>query len=186
MKTLSLLLSIAALAGVIGLPPVAGAAPAGAATTGTEATDPAASQAMGQATSQASSRATAPAAKCAGTQVVRADYLRRFGGSPVVGRIRVRKDSCSRYWAEVTMYQRMPPHAAATAYLTRYDADGKVTRWSCADGGATVVGSGQTTCRSPKIGSAGGADTFVASAQELHDGGGGYARVSWGQTVRTR
>lgn len=170
MKILSLLLSAAALAGGIGPPPAADAAPASAVAIGTEAP----------------TAATVPEAECAGGQVVEAVYLRRFGGSPVVGRIRVRKDDCSRYWAEVTMYRRIPAHAVATAYLTRYEADGKVTRWSCADGGTKTAGAGETTCRSPKIGSTGSVDTFVASAQELHDGGAGYARVSWGQTDRTR
>lgn len=170
MKILSVVLSTAALAAMAGPPAPAGAAPEDAAAI----------------SATALRQVVVPDDDCTGAQVVDAVYLRRFGGSPVMGRIRVRKDSCSRYWAEVSMYRRIPANAIATAYLTRYAADGTVTRWSCADGGTKPVVTGQTICRSPKILATGQNTTFVASAVEWHDGGGGYARVSWGQTGRTR
>jgi hypothetical protein len=132
-------------------------------------------------------RAVPPGVNCSGGEVVSAASVRRFGGSPVVGSIQLRRDSCSRYWAQVLMDDQMPPNAMAVAYLVRYRGGKKSSTLSCdSHGGTGRVLPGQTTCRTPKVTSTGGEVTFIASAHELHNGGGGYTRVSWGQTRRMR
>ena len=161
MKTLSVLLSTAGLAG-FGV-----AVPATAAHAATTA--PAAST----------------AASCPGAKVIAAGHLRRFGGSPVVGSVQLKRDSCSRHWGELTMYYPLPQHAFATAYLIRYQG-GTTAALSCASvGGSGRINPGGTTCRTPLITDTSGQLSFVASGHE-YNGGHGWARVSWGQTAKVR
>jgi hypothetical protein len=126
-------------------------------------------------------------AACSGGDVVSAAYVRRFGDAPAVGAIQLRRDSCSRYWAVVIMYDALPANALASAYLTRYDGSTAGTTWSCdSSGGTDPVLPGQTNCRTPKVKSTSGSQTFLALGYEWNNGGGGYTKVSWGQTARTR
>jgi hypothetical protein len=134
--------------------------------------------------------ALAPAAEaaesCGSPKIVSAAYLRRFGGTPVVGSIQLKRDSCHRYWGELYMYEPMPANTFATAYLTRFGGSGAESTFSCdSDGGTGRVRKGDTRCRTPKITGSDGDFTFVASGHEYH-GGSGWAKVSWGQTARTR
>ena len=57
----------------------------------------------------------ASAASCSGSVLVSAGYVRLFGGSPVVGSIQLRRDSCHRYWGQLTMYE---PTTAITVPAT--------------------------------------------------------------------
>jgi hypothetical protein len=126
------------------------------------------------------------AAVCGTPKIVSAAYLRRFGGSPVVGAVQLRRDDCSRYWGELTMYEKMPKNAFATAFITKLK-DGSTVTWSCDSGGGNGrVTENQTTCHTPKIAASDTEIRLIASAHEYHGGNGGWARVSWGQTPATR
>src|SRR6266511_3535145 len=81
------------------------------------------------------------AAACSGSVLVSADYVRLFGGSPVVGSIQLRRDSCHRYWGQIIMYEPMKADTFAIAYIMKYtngrrsqpiscDAPGGNGRWS--------------------------------------------------------
>lgn len=126
------------------------------------------------------------AAVCGTPKIVSAAYLRRFGGSPVVGAVQLRRDDCSRYWGDLTMYEKMPKNAFATAFITKLK-DGSSVTWSCdSAGGNGRVTENQTTCHTPKIAASDTEIRLIASAHEYHGGNGGWARVSWGQTPATR
>ena len=125
-------------------------------------------------------------ATCGAPKIVSAAYLRRFGGSPVVGAVQLRRDDCSRYWGNLTMYEKMPKNAFATAFITKLK-DGDSVTWSCdSAGGNGRVTENQTTCYTPKIAASDTEIRLIASAHEYHGGNGGWARVSWGQTPATR
>ncbi|HYU83165.1 MAG TPA: hypothetical protein VEK80_00050 [Kribbellaceae bacterium] len=133
----------------------------------------------------------APAAdavsSCHGSVLVSADYVRMFGGSPVVGSIQLRRDSCYRYWGQVIMYEPMKPNTFAIAYIMKYTDGRRGKPISCdARGGNGRVTAGQTTCRTPKISARSGDIKLVASGHEFQNGGNGWTRISWGQTRTTR
>ncbi|HZO64380.1 MAG TPA: hypothetical protein VFB74_05210 [Kribbellaceae bacterium] len=131
--------------------------------------------------------APAAAAACSGSALVSANYVRLFGGSPVVGAIQLRRDSCYRYWGVITMYEPMKANTFAIAYIIKYTSGRKGKPISCdASGGNGRVVRGQTTCRTPKLGGRPSNITFVASGHEFQNGGGGWTRISWGQTRRMR
>jgi hypothetical protein len=131
--------------------------------------------------------APAPVARCTGSALVSADYVRLFGGSPVVGSIQLRRDSCYRYWGQIIMYEPMKANTFAIAYIIKY-TNGKAGKpISCdARGGNGRVVKGQTTCHTPRIAGRSSTLKFVASGHEFQNGGGGWTRISWGQTKRTR
>lgn len=134
----------------------------------------------------AAARSGNAAVVCGTPKIVSAAYLRRFGGSPVVGAVQLRRDDCSRYWGELTMYEKMPKNAFATAFITKLK-DGSSVTWSCdSAGGNGRVTENQTTCHTPKIAASDTEIRLIASAHEYHGGNGGWARVSWGQTPATR
>jgi hypothetical protein len=131
--------------------------------------------------------APAAAAACSGSALVSANYVRLFGGSPVVGAIQLRRDSCYRYWGVITMYEPMRANTFAIAYIIKYTSGRKGKPISCdASGGNGRVVRGQTTCRTPKLSGRPSNITFVASGHEFQNGGGGWTRISWGQTRRMR
>jgi hypothetical protein len=130
---------------------------------------------------------SAAAAGCSGSVLVSAGYVRLFGGSPVVGSIQLRRDSCHRYWGQVVMYEPMKSNTFAIAYIVKY-TNGKAGKpISCdARGGNGRVVKGQTTCHTPRISGQAGNVRMAASGHEFQNGGGGWTRISWGQTRRTR
>jgi hypothetical protein len=130
---------------------------------------------------------SAAAAGCSGSVLVSAGYVRLFGGSPVVGSIQLRRDSCHRYWGQVIMYEPMKSNTFAIAYIVKY-TNGKAGKpISCdARGGNGRVVKGQTTCHTPRISGKAGSVRMAASGHEFQNGGGGWTRISWGQTRRTR
>jgi hypothetical protein len=130
---------------------------------------------------------SAAAAGCSGSVLVSAGYVRLFGGSPVVGSIQLRRDSCHRYWGQVIMYEPMKSKTFAIAYIVKY-TNGKAGKpISCdARGGNGRVVKGQTTCHTPRISGKAGNVRMAASGHEFQNGGGGWTRISWGQTRRTR
>jgi hypothetical protein len=124
---------------------------------------------------------------CSGSVLVSADYVRLFGGSPVVGSIQLRRDSCYRYWGQIIMYEPMKPNTFAIAYIMKYTGGRRSDPISCdAPGGNGRVVEGQTTCRTPKISARNGDIKLVASGHEFQNGGNGWTRISWGQTRQTR
>lgn len=134
----------------------------------------------------AAARSGNAVAACGSPRIVSAAYLRRFGGSPVVGAVQLRRDDCSRYWGDLTMYEKMPKNAFATAFITKLK-DGSTVTWSCdSAGGNGRVTENQTTCYTPKIAASDTEIRLIASAHEYHGGNGGWAKVSWGQTPATR
>jgi hypothetical protein len=138
------------------------------------------------AVAQAAVPAAPAKATCSGVKIISAAYLRRFGGSPVVGSIQLRRDSCSRYWGVLIMYDPLPANAFATAYLIRYRGATAAATLSCDSAGGTGrIRPRGTTCRTPLVTDPGGSLRFIASGHEYH-GGNGWARVSWGQTARVR
>lgn len=168
MKTLAVAAGTAGLS-VVGLAVTAPAAPA--------------TDVPGPGRAPAASASTA----CTGSALVSADYVRLFGGSPVTGAIQLRRDSCYRYWGEITMYEPMKADTFAIAYIIKYTSGSKGSPISCdAPGGNGRVVKGQTTCRTPRIDGSAGNLTFIASGHEFQNGGSGWTRVSWGQTRRLR
>jgi hypothetical protein len=127
------------------------------------------------------------AASCSGARSIASAQIFRDNRPPGWGDIRLVRDDCSQYWAEVTMDSRLPRYALSSAYLVQYGGsnDGRVL--SCdSSGGTGAVIAGQRTCRTPKVRSLDTSATFVALAREFHDYGGGYEKISENQTARTR
>jgi hypothetical protein len=127
------------------------------------------------------------AANCSGARSISSAQIFRDHKPPGWGDVRLIRDNCSQYWAEVTMDSRLPRYALTSAYLIQYGGsnDGRVL--SCdSNGGTGAVVAGQRTCRTPKVKSLDGSTTFAAMAREFHDYGGGYEKISENQTERTR
>lgn len=157
MKTLGILLSTAGLAGVGAI--ALTAVPAEAATTAT----------------------------CSGARSITSAPMLRDNKPPSWGTVRLVRDSCSQYWAEISMASRMPANARANAFLVQYGGsnDGRVLSCDSSGGNGAVI-TGQRTCRTPKVKSTDGGVTFVAVGREYHNYGGGYQEISRGSTSRTR
>jgi hypothetical protein len=157
MKTLGILLSTAGLAG-------AGAfglstAPAEAATTAT----------------------------CSGARSIASAPMLRDHKPPSWGTIRLVRDSCSQYWAEITMASPVVANAKANAFLVQYGGNNSGRVLSCdSSGGNGAVIQGQRTCRTPKVKATSGSVTFAAVGREYHNYGGGYREISENSTKRTR
>jgi hypothetical protein len=160
MKTLGILLSTAGLAGV-GLIALS-AVPAEAAV-------------------------TAVAASCSGATSISSAPMLRDHQPPSWGTIRLVRDSCSQYWAEITMASPLVANAKANAFLVQYGGgnDGRVLSCDSSGGNGSVI-QGQRTCRTPKIKATSGSITFAAIGREYHNYGGGYQEISENATKRTR
>ncbi|MGW6276692.1 hypothetical protein [Kribbella sp. NPDC055071] len=161
MKTLGFLLSTAGLAGVGAF--ALAASPALAATTG-----------------------PAAEAACTGRSIASAPMLRN-NQPPSWGTVRLVRDNCSNYWAEISMASTVVANAKANAYLVQYGGsnDGRVL--SCDDsGGNGAVIAGQRTCHTGKVKATSGSITFAAIGREFHNYGSGYVEISENATKRTR
>jgi hypothetical protein len=127
------------------------------------------------------------AANCSGARSISSAQIFRDHRPPGWGDIRLIRDDCSQYWAEVTMDSRLPRYALTSAYLVQYGGSNNGRVLSCdTNGGTGAVVAGQRTCRTPKVRSLDTSTTFVALAREFHDYGGGYEKISENQTARTR
>jgi hypothetical protein len=127
------------------------------------------------------------AAKCPGATSISSASILRDDRPPTWGRVRLVRDSCSQYWAEVTMNPRLGKNAKANAYLVQHGGSNAGRVLSCdSSGGNGAVIAGQRTCRTPRIKSTDGGVTFVAIAREFHNYGGGYEEISENATSRTR
>ncbi|MDX6253557.1 MAG: hypothetical protein QOF10_6917 [Kribbellaceae bacterium] len=127
------------------------------------------------------------AANCSGARSISSAQIFRDHRPPGWGDVRLIRDNCSQYWAEVTMDSRLPKYALASAYLVQYGGSNNGRALSCdSSGGTGAVVAGQRTCRTPKVRSLDTSATFVAVAREFHDYGGGYEKISDNQTDRTR
>ncbi|MFG1624915.1 hypothetical protein [Kribbella sp. NPDC049227] len=157
MKTLSILLSTAGLAGVGAI--ALAATPAQA----------------------------AEAATCSGARSISSAPMLRDHQPPSWGTIRLVRDNCYQYWAEVTMVSKMPANAKANAYLVQYGGanSGRVLSCDSSGGNGSVI-QGQRTCRTPKVRATAGSITFTAIGREYHNYGGGYEEISENATSRTR
>ena len=157
MKTLSILLSTAGLAGVGAI--ALAATPAQA----------------------------AEAATCSGARSISSAPMLRDHKPPSWGTIRLVRDNCYQYWAEVTMVSKMPANAKANAFLVQYGGanSGRVLSCDSSGGNGSVI-QGQRTCRTPKVKATAGSITFTAIGREYHNYGGGYEEISENATKRTR
>lgn len=160
MKTLGILLSTAGLAGVGAF--ALSAAPAEAATTATTAT-------------------------CSGATSIASAPMLRNHKPPSWGTVRLVRDSCYQYWAEITMASKVVANAKANAFLVQYGGSNSGRVLSCdSSGGNGAVIQGQRTCRTPKVKALSGSITFAAIGREYHNYGGGYEEISENVTRRTR
>ena len=157
MKTLGILLSTAGLAGV-GLLTFAAAAPAQAAET----------------------------ASCSGARSIASAPMLRDHKPPSWGTVRLVRDNCSQYWAEISMASPVVANAKANAFVVQYGGgnNGRVLSCDSSGGNGSVI-QGQRTCRTPKI-KGGSGITFAAIGREYHNYGGGYEEISENATKRTR
>ena len=106
---------------------------------------------------------------------------------PSWGTIRLVRDSCYQYWAEITMASPLVANAKANAFLVQSGGgnDGRVLSCDSGGGNGTVL-TGQRTCRTPKVRSTDGDITFASIGREYHNYGGGYEEISENATKRTR
>jgi hypothetical protein len=126
-------------------------------------------------------------ANCPGARTISSAQIFRDNKPPGWGDIRLKRDSCSQYWAEARMDSRLPQYALTSAYLIQSGGsnDGRVL--SCdSTGGNGAVRPGERTCRTPKVKSLDGSTTFAAMAREFHNYGGGYQKISENRTARRR
>jgi len=129
----------------------------------------------------------AEAATCSGARSISSAPMLRDHRPPSWGTIRLVRDSCSQYWAEITMASRLPANAKANAFLVQYGGSNNGRVLSCdSSGGNGAVIQGQRTCRTPKIKATAGSITFAAVGREYHNYGGGYEEISANSTSRTR
>jgi hypothetical protein len=157
MKTLGILLSTAGLAGV-GVLTFAAAAPAQA----------------------------AEAASCSGARSIASAPMLRDHKPPSWGTVRLVRDNCSQYWAEISMASPVVANAKANAFVVQTGGGNHGRVLSCdSSGGNGSVIQGQRTCRTPKI-KGGSGITFAAIGREYHNYGGGYEEISENATKRTR
>jgi hypothetical protein len=129
----------------------------------------------------------AEAATCSGARSIASAPMLRDHQPPRWGTVRVVRDSCFRYWAEITMFSRVPANAKANAYLVQYGGanDGRVLSCDSSGGNGSVI-KGQRTCRTPKVKATAGSINFAAIGREFHNYGGGYEEISENATSRTR
>ncbi|WP_433166868.1 hypothetical protein [Kribbella sp. CA-247076] len=126
-------------------------------------------------------------AACSGARSIASAPMLRDHKPPSWGTVRLVRDSCYRYWAEVTMASPLPANAKANAYLVQYGGGSNGRVLSCdSSGGNGAVVKGQRTCRTPKVKATAGSITFVAIGREFHNYGGGYEEISENATSRTR
>jgi hypothetical protein len=129
--------------------------------------------------------AQAAEAACTGRSIASAPMLRDHR-PPSWGTIRLVRDSCSQYWAEITMASPVVANAKANAFLVQYGGSNNGRSLSCdSSGGNGAVVQGQRTCRTPKV-KGGSGITFAAVGREYHNYGGGYEEISENATKRTR
>jgi hypothetical protein len=126
-------------------------------------------------------------ANCSGARSISSAQIFRDHKPPGWGDVRLIRDNCSQYWAEVTMDAKVPAYALTSAYLMQYGGSNNGRALSCdSSGGTGAVLAGQRTCRTPKVRSLDTSTTFVAVAREFHDYGGGFEQISENKTARTR
>ena len=157
MKTLGILLSTAGLAG------------------------------MGAIALAATPAQAAEAATCSGARSISSAPVMRDHRPPSWGTVRLVRNSCYQYWAEVTMASRTPANARVNAYLVQHGGanSGRVLSCDSRGGNGSVI-RGQRMCRTPKVKATAGSITFAAIGREFHNYGGGYEEISENATSRTR
>ena len=157
MKTLSILLSTAALAG------------------------------LGAIALAATPAEAARSANCSGARSIASAPMLRDHQPPSWGTVRLVRDNCSQYWAEISMSSTVVANARANAYLVQYGGANSGRVLSCdSRGGNGAVIRGQRTCRTPKVKATSGSVRFAAIGREFHNYGGGYKEISKNATTRTR
>jgi hypothetical protein len=126
-------------------------------------------------------------ANCSGATSIASAPMLRNHQPPSWGTIRLVRDSCSQYWAEITMASPIVANAKANAFLVQSGGgnNGRVLSCDSSGGNGSVI-QGQRTCRTPKVKATSGSITFTAVGREFHNYGGGYEEISENSTRRTR
>jgi hypothetical protein len=129
----------------------------------------------------------ATAASCSGARSIASAPMLRNHQPPSWGTVRLVRDSCYQYWAEITMASPLVANAKANAFLVQYGGgnNGRVLSCDSSGGNGSVI-QGQRTCRTPKVKATAGSITFAAIGREYHNYGGGYEKISENLTKRTR
>ncbi|MEU8222109.1 hypothetical protein [Kribbella sp. NPDC048915] len=131
--------------------------------------------------------AAATAANCSGAKSIASAPMLRDHRPPSWGTVRLVRDSCYQYWAEISMASPVVANAKANAFLVQYGGNNSGRVLSCdSSGGNGAVIEGQRTCRTPKVRATSGSITFAAIGREYHNYGGGYREISENSTKRTR
>jgi len=129
----------------------------------------------------------ATAVTCSGARSISSAPILRDHKPPSWGKVRLVRDSCSQYWAEISVASQMPANARANVYLVQYGGANGGRVLSCdSSGGNGAVITGQRTCRTPKVRSTDTGVTFASIGREFHNYGGGYEEISETATSRTR
>jgi hypothetical protein len=129
----------------------------------------------------------ATAVTCSGARSISSAPILRDNRPPSWGKIRLVRDSCSQYWAEISMASPLPANAHANAFLVQYGGANSGRVLSCdSSGGNGAVLTSQRTCRTPKVRSTAGGVKFASIGREYHNYGGGYEEISENSTSRTR
>jgi hypothetical protein len=164
MKTLGILLSTAGLAGTGAF--ALAATPAFAA---------------------APSRPTEAVTACSGARSIASAPMLRNHKPPSWGTVRLVRDNCSQFWAEITMASAVVANAKANAFLVQYGGanNGRVLSCDSSGGNGSVI-QGQRTCRTPKVKASAGSITFAAIGREYQNFGSGFQEISENATKRTR
>ncbi|MEV6285854.1 hypothetical protein [Kribbella sp. NPDC051770] len=126
-------------------------------------------------------------ANCPGARPISSAQIFRDGKPPGWGDIKLMRDNCSQYWAEVSMDAKLPKYAMTTAILVQTGGTNNGRTLTCDSGGGTgAVVAGQRTCRTPKVKSGDTSTTFTAIAREYRNFGSGWDKISENRTARTR
>ena len=127
------------------------------------------------------------AANCPGARTISSAQIFRDNKPPGWGDVRLIRDNCSQYWAEVVMDAKLPSYAMTSAYLVQTGGSNNGRMLSCdSSGGTGAVVAGQRTCRTPKVKSRDTSTTFTAVAREFRNFGSGWDKISENRTARTR
>lgn len=129
----------------------------------------------------------AKSADCSGARSIASAAMLRDHVPPSWGTVRLVRNNCSQYWAEISMSSKVVANAKANAFLVQHGGANSGRVLSCdSSGGNGAVIKGQRTCRTPKIKATAGGITFAAIGREYHNYGGGYVEISENSTTRAR
>src|SRR4051812_23373052 len=106
--------------------------------------------ALALATTSVQPAQAAEAANCSGARSIASAPMLRDHRPPSWGTIRLVRDSCSQYWAEISMASPLVANAKANAFLVQYGGNNARRLLSCdSSGGNRSAIQGPPACRPP-------------------------------------